>query len=332
MGDKLRGKVAVVTGSGQGIGRAIAVAIAKEGAKVVTNNRCLGSTGAFTYNEAFEKSLSEEQREWVCQKAAQVTGDAETTAKQIRGMGSEAVAFFGDVSDFKVARQLMQTAVDHFGKIDILVNNAGAFRHSSVWEMTEEAWDLEMNSHLKGSFNCIRHACPFMMKQKLGRIINCTSGSFLGMAHHSNYSAVKAGIVGLTRALAKELYPYGITCNAFAPAAMTRAIINVITLGRQLAEAGSPVWSEERLKRIGASPSPEAIGPFIAYLATDETASINGAVFYVRGPIIGIYSEPEIRKTIEKEEGFWTVDELVEEIPKVLLEGYQSPAAAQLAK
>jgi NAD(P)-dependent dehydrogenase (short-subunit alcohol dehydrogenase family) len=127
MGDILKGKVAVVTGSGQGIGRAIAVAMGKEGASVVTNNRKRGSTRFAIINDAQLNALPPDKKEWVLQLQKEYTGDAETTAQKIREMGGEATPFFGDVSKFDVAAKLIQTAVDKYGKIDILVNVAGLF-------------------------------------------------------------------------------------------------------------------------------------------------------------------------------------------------------------
>ena len=241
-------------------------------------------------------------------------------------MGGQAIPYFGDISDFDVAGKLIQTAIDEFGKIDILVNTAGAFRHSWVWEMTEESWDLVSDSHLKGTFNCIRHAVNPMKEQRWGRIINATSGAWLGTRDHCNYSAAKGGIVGLTRSVARDLYPYGITCNSFAPTAMTRSLFNLIARAQVMTEAGTPIISKEMLDTIKAMPGPEPIAPFIAYLATDEAANISGTVFAVRGSTIGIYSEPEVKKSIKKE-GLWTMGELVKSVPEVLLEGYKSPAA-----
>ncbi len=205
MGDILKGKVAVVTGSGQGIGRAIAIGMAAEGAKVVTNNRKPGSTGFAIMNDTLLKSLSAEKKEWLRHEAEAATGDAETTAKTIKDLGGEAVPFFGDVSNFEVARKLIQTAVDSFGKIDILVNVVGTFAFSNIWEMSEETWDHVNSIKPKAHFNCIRHALPFMMQQKWGRIINCTSGGFIGGGNATNYATANAGVLGLTYGVAKEI-------------------------------------------------------------------------------------------------------------------------------
>ena len=303
MGDRLKGKVAIVTGSGQGIGSAIALGLAEEGAMVVTNNRRPGTSG----------------------------GDAETLAKQITEIGGQAVPFLGSVSDFDVAQKIVQTAVDSFGRIDILVNNAGADAPKMVWNMAEEDWDKSVDSFLKGSFNCIRHAAGFMRSQKWGRIINTTSTAWLGTVGHCNYGAAKAGLVGLTRAVAREMGRYGVTCNAYAPTAATRFTVSeeVVAGFRKRYEAG--LMTKERFEEFTKPPSPETVTPFVVYLCTDEAADINGQVFDVTGGNIAIYSEPVKKKSILKETGLWTVEELIELVPKVLLEDYKNPAPAEPA-
>ncbi|HEY55145.1 MAG TPA: SDR family oxidoreductase [Dehalococcoidia bacterium] len=320
MGEILKGKVAVVTGSGQGIGRAIAVGVAEEGAKVVTNNRRPGSTGYAHMSEKILKSMSAEQKERLSKQLEEATGDAETTAQAIRAKGGEAVSFFGDISDFEVAGKLIQKAVDSFGRIDILLNVAGTFGFSPLWEMSEELWDRVTLTKPKGYFNCIRHAVPFMMKQKWGRIINCTSRAFLGdILKHAEYCAANAGVVGLTRAVAKELAPYGITCNAFAPFALTRASFELEAYDKAVAEAESPWMDRSFAFSSENTPAPEELAPFIAYLASEESAKINGKVFNVGGPIISLYSEPEIARTLIKYGGRWTIDELRQQVPFGLL-------------
>ena len=304
MGDRLKGKVAIVTGSGQGIGKAIAVAMALEGAKVVTNNRCPGTPG----------------------------GDAETVAREITDQGGQAIPFYGSVADFDVAQKLMQTTVDNFGRIHIVVNNAGADAPKMVWNMTEEEWDRCVDSFLKGSFNCIRHAAGLMREQRWGRIINTTSTAWISAVGHCNYGAAKAGIVGLTRNVARELGRYGVTCNAYAPTAATRFTLSedVIAGFRKRYEAG--LMTKERFEELTNPPSPETVTPFLIYLCTDAAEDINGQVFDVTGGDIAIYSEPVKKKSILKEEGLWTVEELIELVPRVLLEGYKNPAPAEPAK
>jgi NAD(P)-dependent dehydrogenase (short-subunit alcohol dehydrogenase family) len=301
MGERLKDRVAIVTGSSQGIGKAIAMALAREGAKVVTNNRRPGAEG----------------------------GDAETVAREIKGMGGEAVPFFGSVSEFDIAEKIVKTATDSFGRIDIMVNNAGADAPRMVWNMSEEEWDRSVDSFLKGSFNCIRFASGPMREQKWGRIINTTSTAWLGTVGHCNYGAAKAGLVGLTRAVAREVGRYGVTCNAYAPTAATRFTLSdeIVAGFKKRYEAG--LLTKERFEELTNPPSPETVGPCIVYLCTEEAADINGQVFDVTGGDIAVYSEPVKKKTITKKKGLWTVEELIEQVPKVLLEGYKNPAPPQ---
>ena len=325
MDKRLTGKVAVVTGSGQGIGRAIAVAFAKEGAKVVTNNRKPNSTTpGDLLGEYNLDSLNKEDRQKLLKECAELNGDAESTAKAIKEAGGEAIPFYGDVGDFKVAGKLIQTAVDNFGSVDILVNNAGTFRYGNIWDMSEETWDAVSGNKPKSYFNTIRHATPYMMKQKWGRIINCSSPAFLGRTpFHCNYCTANAGVVALTEAVSRELYSYGITCNAFAPGAWTRATVTIIARYEKMAEDGKyiPPGRTEVYKK---SPPAEELGPFITYLATDEAAYITGSVFRVAGGHVGLYSTPQEIQTIDKKEGKWTIDELVKVVPEELLKGYKN--------
>jgi 3-oxoacyl-[acyl-carrier protein] reductase len=299
---KLKDRVAIVTGSGQGIGKALAIALAAEGAKVVTNNRKAGTQG----------------------------GDAATVAAEIRAAGGEAIPFFGSVSDYKVAQEAIQTAVKIFGRVDILVNNAGSDAAKMVWNMTEEDWDLSVDSFLKSSFNCIRHAAPFMREQKWGRIINTTSTAWLGTVGHCNYGAAKAGIVGLTRAVAREMGRYGVTCNAYAPTAGTRFTLSEDIKAGFQKRFDSGLITKERFEELMHPPEAETLAPFVVYLCTHEAANINGQVFDVTYPNISIYSEPVKIKTIMQKDGkLLTVDELIQLVPKVLLEGYKNPAPPQ---
>jgi NAD(P)-dependent dehydrogenase (short-subunit alcohol dehydrogenase family) len=212
------------------------------------------------------------------------------------------------------------------------VNNAGADAPKMVWNMSEEEWDRCVDSFLKSSFSCTRHAAGFMREQCWGRIINTTSTAWLGAVGHSNYGAAKAGIVGLTRNVARELGRYGITCNAYAPTAATRFTLSedVVAGFRKRYEAG--LMTKERFEELTNPPAPETVTPFVIYLCTDEAADINGQVFDVTGGNIAIYSEPVKKASILKEEGLWTVEELVELVPKVLLKGYKNPAPAEPAK
>jgi 3-oxoacyl-[acyl-carrier protein] reductase len=276
------------------------------------------------------KALSPEDREELIRKSKAAAGDAETTAKTIKDMGGEAVPFFGDVSNFEVARNLIQTAVDSFGKIDILVNVVGTFAFANIWEMSEETWDHVNGNKPKSHFNCIRHALPFMMEQKWGRIINCTSGGFAGGGNQSNYAAANAGVLGLTYGVAKEVYKFGITCNAFGPAANTRASFELKAYLKANPEVESNLdpGAKMAVSMLDTMPGPEYVPPFILYLSTDAAAKISGSVFLLIGPTVGIYSDMEIKKSIiAKDGGKWTVEELAKEVPQKLLDGYHSIAA-----
>jgi 3-oxoacyl-[acyl-carrier protein] reductase len=334
MSKVLEGKVAVVTGSGQGIGRAIALAMAQEGAKVVTNNRKPGSTGEAMLTDAQVAALGKEETAFK-DKMSQASGDAETTAQAIREAGGEAVAFFGDISDFMVAGKLIQTAIDSFGKIDILVNVAGAFGFSPIEKMSEELWDKVTLVKPKGYFNTIRHAVPHMIKQKWGRIINCTSKAWNGdIIRHAEYCAANAGVVGLTKAVAIELYSRGITCNAFSPFARTRASYE-LDAAAAVMKGEDAVFVVNRYTGEGKpmmladfTPTPEYIAPFLCYLASEAGKDISGTVFSLGGNSIGMYSEPEINKSIMKfDDTPWTVEEISQQVPRGLFMGYRSPAA-----
>ena len=200
MGQRLKGRAAVVTGAGRGIGRAIAELLGAEGAAVVVND--LGGnvdgTGA----------------------AASV---ADEVVAAIRARGGTAVANHDSVADFAAAERIVDTAVREFGSIDILVNNAGILRDRMLFNMSEDDWDAVVAVHLKGSFNCMRHAAVRMREQRRGRIVSMssTSGVF-GNSGQANYGAAKDGITGLTRVAARDLGKYGVTVNAVCPGATTR--------------------------------------------------------------------------------------------------------------
>jgi 3-oxoacyl-[acyl-carrier protein] reductase len=325
MGNLLKGKVAVVTGSGQGIGRGIAIGLAKEGASVVTNNRKPGSTGFALLQEEHLKALTDEQRTWVYQMQKEYSGDAATTARTIKDFGGEATPFFGDVSQFDIAAKLINTTVDKYGKIDILVNVAGAFRFCPIWEMTEEIWDHVTAVKPKSYFNCIRHAVPYMMQQKRGRILNCTSKAWAGdNLKHCHYATANAGVVGLTRAIANELYPYGITCNAFSPWARTRASFELAAYSMAMSRTKDPAVLERQKAHLEATPAPESLGPVIAYLASDLSSKISGTVFNIGGNTIGIHEEPIIKTAITKPGADWTIEDLKEQLPLTILMGYHS--------
>ncbi len=187
--------------------------------------------------------------------------------------------------------------------------------------MSEEEWDAVIAVHLKGTFNCTKHACIRMREQKSGRIINTTSEAWRGTVGQSNYSAAKGGIVSFTKSVAREMGKYGVTCNAISPAAATRmTLTEEVKAGYQKRyEAG--LITKEQLDLMLNIPGPEFIPPIVLYLCTDEAGYINGKVFGCSGGLVTIYSDPEPIRTIQKDhqkEGPWKLEELMKLVPKEL--------------
>ena len=297
MGDRLKGKVAIVTGAGRGIGRGEALALASEGAKVVVNDLggAVNGTGA-------------------------VSSVADEVVAEIKKMGGEAVANYDSVTTMQGGENMVKTAVDAFGRLDILVNNAGILRDKMVYNMTEEEWDAVMKVHLYGHFFTTKHACILFREQRSGRVINTSSRSGLGTSFgQANYGAAKEGIVGLTRQVARDMGKYGVTCNAIRPTAGTR-----LTLSDELLkewEKAGKLATIELAKRT----KPEDIAPLVVWLASDDAANVSGRTFYVETGRVGLYSEPVEEKAIVKIGG-WTIDELFNFMPTTLAEGLVNPA------
>jgi NAD(P)-dependent dehydrogenase (short-subunit alcohol dehydrogenase family) len=200
-----------------------------------------------------------------------------------------------------------------------------------VFNMTPEEWDIIMKVHLYGHFNCTRPACVVFRQQRSGRIINTSSEAGLGNMGQANYSAAKEGIIGFTRTVARDMGKYGVTCNAVRPRAATR-----LTVSPELQEAMDRARAQGTQMPIEAGVDiskldPEAIAPFVIFLATDEAAGINGRNFLVSAGQISLYSEPIAEKTIYKE-GIWSVDELADIVPNTLAAGLVNPAPPQAAK
>jgi NAD(P)-dependent dehydrogenase (short-subunit alcohol dehydrogenase family) len=297
----LTDRVAVVTGSGQGLGKAIAVAFAAAGAKVVTNSRKPGTEG----------------------------GDAGTIAEEIKGAGGEAIPVFGDVSVFSDAQRLVQAAVEQYGRIDILINNAGVDAPKMIWNMGEEEWDKCIDATLKGAFNCSKFACMAMRENKWGRIVNNTSTAWLGTVGHVNYGAAKAGIVGLTRAIAREMGRYGVTCNAFTPLAATRMTDNASVRAGLKKRLESGLITQAQYDDAIHMPPADGVAPMVVYLCSDKASDINGQVFHLEAGKVGLYSEPAQVRILYRDyekTGFYTQAELDRFIPQMLRGVYHNPA------
>lgn len=302
MAQRLKGKVAVITGAGSpvGIGRALALEMAFEGASVVVNDIRRESDG---------------------------TMGADKVVEDIRKANGTAVANYDSVTTMESAENIIKTAISNFGRIDILANPAGSTRFGiGIEELTEDDWDFVVDVNLKGAFNCSKAAAVEMMKQKSGRIINFSSGAAFDSPRLVlpppppdappppkdrprglelvTYGSAKAGVLGLTLALANSLQEDGITANAIVPSAVT-----------DLFRGQRPRWGG------GNTEGPDWIAPMVVYLATDEAQNITGQFFYCCAGDICIYDRPMqipgphrfIRKM-----GKWTIDELSEVIPALL--------------
>jgi NAD(P)-dependent dehydrogenase (short-subunit alcohol dehydrogenase family) len=281
----LKGKVAVVTGAGRGIGKEIATLMAGLGARVVVND--FGGTEAG-------------------QGGTQTPADE--VVGEIRKSGGEAVANYDSVASMAGGQRIVQTALDTFGRIDIVVNNAGILRDRMIFNMTEEEWDAVINTHLKGTFAVTRAAAPHMREQRAGRFINMTSTSGLvGNVGQANYAAAKLGIVGLTKVTALDMARYNVTANCISPFAWTRLIGTIPT------ETDAQKARVEKIQKM----SPAHIAPVAAFLASDAAREVTGQVFGVRGKEVMLFGHMRPIMRVHHAEG-WTVERLAEIFPGTL--------------
>jgi len=295
---RLDGKVAIVTGAGRGIGRAEAMVLAREGARVVVNDLGGNAPGEGGKVEVAQRVVDE-----------------------IRGAGGEAIANGDSVTTMEGAARIVGAAIETFGRLDILVNNAGIARPGAIWELAEEDWDAIMAVHLRGCYTMARQTAPIFRAQRSGVIISTSSESGLGHATLSAYAAAKEGVVGFTRSIARELGRYNIRCNTIRPRADTRMATPQARAAMQRMQdsLGAPVVGD-RWFDSAAENRPEEIGVLVAWLCTDAAANVNGRTFQVGGGEVGLYSEPELIRSVFKAEG-WSLDALDEAATRSYLIG-----------
>lgn len=296
---RLEGKVAIVSGAGGGIGRAHALLLAREGARVVVNDIGM-RTGA----------------------------DAASVAEEIKAAGGMAIADTTSAT-WEGAPRIVETAVSAFGSIDIIVNNAGAGALNDLWRFTEEQWDKTYNVEPKGYFALIRAAVPYMARNGSGAIVNTSSGSGFGHPGAVAHASSREGVIGLTRSVAKEVGRFGIRCNTIRPFAAGPST-------RDFAVDSQP-WEQLMWLTMGTRPGveekhtfdpeqfpPDKVAPFVVWLCTDAAKNVNGRTFQVRGDEVSLLSEPEMRLTIRRQGG-WDLDSLDEAAPAALTAGLTNP-------
>jgi NAD(P)-dependent dehydrogenase (short-subunit alcohol dehydrogenase family) len=281
----LKGKVAVVTGAARGVGREVAILMARHGAQVVVNDYGGSESGVGADRKPADEVVDE-----------------------IRRAGGEAVASYDSVASMAGGQAIVRAATDAFGRVDIVVNNAGILRDRMIFNMTEEEWDAVIDTHLKGTFAVTRAAAPLMREQKWGRVINMTSTSgLIGNVGQANYAAAKLGIFGLTKATALDMARYNVTANCISPFAWTRMIGTIPT------ETEAQKARVEKIKKL----SPAHIAPVAAFLASDAAKDVTGQVFGVRGKEIMLFGHERPIMRVHHAEG-WTVERLLEMFPGTL--------------
>ncbi|MGC1682514.1 MAG: SDR family oxidoreductase [Pseudolabrys sp.] len=281
----VKGKTAIVTGAGRGIGRGIAMLLGREGARVVVCD-----VGASLQGEGND------------------AGPAQQTVEAIRKAGGEAVASTLSITEPKNAEAIVKQALDAFGRVDILVNNAGILRDVIFHKMSWSDWSDVISVHLNGSFNVSRAVAPLFREQGSGAFVHMTSTSGLvGNFGQANYMAAKLGIMGLSRGIALDMARFNVRSNCIAPFAFTRMIESI------------PAQSEQDKKRIEAFQrmTPEKIAPLAVYLSSDAASDITGQIFSVRNNEIYLFNQPRPIKTIHRADG-WTPEQLVTELKSAL--------------
>ncbi len=272
MGNMVKDKVVVVTGSGGGIGRDIALAMVREGAKVVVND--LGASVSGEGNDA---------------------GPAQAVVNEIKALGGEAVANTDSVSDAAGAGRIIQTALDTFGRIDVVVNNAGILRDRFFHKMSVDEWDAVIKVHLYGAYYVSRAAATHFKEQGSGNYIHMTSTSGLvGNFGQANYSAAKLGVMALSKSIALDMQKFNVRSNCIAPFAWSRMIGSIPT------DTDAEKARVERIKQM----TPAKIAPLAVCLASDAAADTNGQIFAVRNNEIFLMSQPRPVRSVHRSEGW----------------------------
>ena len=269
----VEGKVIVVTGAGGGIGRDIALAMAREGAKVVVND--IGASVSGEGNDA---------------------GPAQAVVNEIKALGGEAVANTDSVSDAACAARIVQNAFDAFGRIDVVVNNAGILRDRFFHKMSLDEWDAVIKVHLYGAFHVSRAAAPHFKEQASGNYIHMTSTSgLIGNFGQANYAAAKMGVAALSKSIALDMQKFNVRSNCISPFAWSRMIGSIPT------DTPEEQARVERIKQM----TPAKIAPLAVALASDASAQTNGQIFGVRNNEIFLFSQPRPIRSVHRGEG-WT--------------------------
>ena len=287
----LEGKTAIVTGAGRGIGRATALELARLGASVVVND-----LGTSTAGIGHDPSLAEE------------------VASEIAAAGGRALANTDSVIDFEAAGRITAAAVEHFGSLDILINNAGLSAGAPIWQLEPDVFDLVTATHIKGTYNCTRHAVPHMTAKGWGRIVNLVSRSGLpGVAGNAAYGTGKGGIFGFTNVVSRDLVSFGITVNGVNPSSTdTRMVSEAIEAAER--EGGAMAERAANLKAVLQAPGEVAV--LIAALCSEQAASISGQFFFVRGSEVGLFQPLSLVQTTSRE-AKWTAADLADAIAKL---------------